>query len=351
MALTKAALIKRIVSTAILSVLYTLMFAFILYGSWQYRLDHTIFDLCYAFVYFIFLFEGFKRIVKFFNLNIKHQKINITKANMAKAVFVFGLYSWLLLTTIAVVPFHFIMDGFVSPVDAAQELRLNYVLNFVFAILYFSVLMFYDIVVQLQQVRMEAVRLERARAEAHLETLKNQASPHFLFNSLNALSSLIYIDQDKAARFVEELSQIFRYVTEHKEKELVPLKSELEFIQAFYYLLKIRFRESLHLNLNVGAEKLSNLLPPLTLQLLVENAIKHNIVSKEDPLTINIEIEGEKVVVRNNLQRRNSSGVSTGIGLNNIISRYGYLSHEKVDVFLTSTEFIAKIPLLKGEAA
>ncbi|MCC5916529.1 MAG: histidine kinase [Cryomorphaceae bacterium] len=325
------------------------MFAFILYGTWKYRWDHTVFDLIYAFLMFLLLYEGYAYLAQRFDLQIKHQKILISPQKVILAAVIFCLYSWFLLTFVAFVPFYFFMDGFVSPVDSAQEIRMNYVFNFAFALGYFSTLTGYNIFGQLKQAKLEAEKLERARTMAQMESLKNQISPHFLFNSLNALSTLIDKDEDTAVQFVDELAATFRYVTNRKDIELTTLKDELNFIKGYLFLLKIRFRNTLISQISIENEANDLLIPPLTLQLLVENAIKHNIVSKEDPLTIEIFTEKDTLVVRNNLQKRRQSEPSTGVGLENIINRYQYLSDRKVEIIPTDTYFIAKVPLLNSK--
>lgn len=340
--------IRKVTFAFVGCVLYTFMFSIILYGSFIYRPDHMVFDFVYAFVYFLLLYEGYLRIVSLFNIQFRQTHVN--RFQYLKALMVFVLYSLTLLTLVGVIPFLLIMDGFVSPVGAANELRLNYILNGTFAALYFAYLTASRSYNQYQATLVQIEQLQKERARAQLETLKNQISPHFLFNSLNALSSLIYLDEDKATRFVDELARIFRYVIDNRDCELVELKAELEFIKAFFFLLKIRFRESIHLELSVAVNYLGAYLPPLTLQMLIENAIKHNIVSKEEPLTIRILAGDDYLTVRNNLQKREIPGTSTGIGLNNIIRRYRYLTDEKVDIVLTNDEFVVRIPLLSEDA-
>ncbi|MFN3530684.1 MAG: sensor histidine kinase [Bacteroidia bacterium] len=336
---------------ALLSVGYTLMMAFILYGSWRYRIDHTIFDLCYAFVYFLLLYEGYEWLVRRFDLRIHHQQIKITPKKLLLAMGSFCLYSWLLIIVVAIIPFLLFMGGHVAPVEGSQEFRMNFVINFIFALAYFSVLTAYRIEKQFQLSKIEAQKLERERMLAQMETLKNQVSPHFLFNSLNALSNLIQTQPETASRFVDELSEIFRYSMQYQHHDLVPLKDELHFAEAFFFLLKIRFRERLQLELKVDESLHQKMLPPLSLQLLIENAIKHNIVSKDDPLSIRLYAEGDYLWVENKLQKRDAAGESTGVGLQNIKNRYQYLSDAQVQIVASHTHFKVGIPLLSEATA
>ncbi|GAA4304009.1 sensor histidine kinase [Nibribacter koreensis] len=196
----------------------------------------------------------------------------------------------------------------------------------------------------------QSEKLKKETIKVQFESLKQQVNPHFLFNSLNALSSLIYKDQDLAAKFVEQLSKVYRYVLENKDKELVQLHVELDFIYSYLFLLKIRFRENLRVNIQVPDELLNHMVAPLTMQLLMENAIKHNIVSRDEPLFIDVFVEGDYIIIKNNLQLRESREESTGVGLKNIINRYKFITDKKVGVEVTDANFIAKLPLLTNAA-
>ncbi|WP_192823509.1 sensor histidine kinase [Rufibacter sp. LB8] len=196
----------------------------------------------------------------------------------------------------------------------------------------------------------QSEKLKKETIKVQFESLKQQVNPHFLFNSLNALTSLIYKDQDMAAKFVEQLSKVYRYVLENKDKELVPLHTELDFIYSYLFLLKIRFRENLRVDITIPDHLLNHQVAPLTMQLLMENAIKHNIVSRDEPLFITVFIEDDYIIIKNNLQLRESREESTGVGLKNIINRYKYITDKKVDVEVTADNFIAKLPLLSNVA-
>ncbi len=192
----------------------------------------------------------------------------------------------------------------------------------------------------------ENENLKRAHLASQYETLKNQVNPHFLFNSLNALSTLVYKDQDLAAKFIKQLSIVYRHVLDTKDKEVVPLSVELEALEAYIFLIHIRFGESLKVNLDIP--KTANyLIIPLALQMLVENAVKHNIISRRQPLTIDIYLKDEIITVSNNLQVKKNVGESSGIGLTNIQARYQYISNKTIDIQKTDTDFTVKVPLLE----
>ena len=198
-----------------------------------------------------------------------------------------------------------------------------------------------------QSSTIETEKLTKANLQSQFDSLKNQVSPHFLFNSLNTLSSLIEDDQEKAIQFVNQLSKVYRYLLQNNEKELSTLHDELEFLNAYYFLLKTRFGEGITLDIDIKDKFKPYLLPPLTLQILVENAVKHNIVSVSKPLQINIEVKDENILfVRNNLQKKTLNVVSNGMGLTNISAKYKLLNKPGIEIIENEIEFIVSLPLL-----
>ncbi|MEO1259750.1 MAG: histidine kinase [Bacteroidota bacterium] len=190
--------------------------------------------------------------------------------------------------------------------------------------------------------------LERRNVQAQFETLKNQINPHFLFNSMNILASLIPIDPEKAIKFTKGFSKLYRSVLQLKEQPLISLQEEMEFVSDYFLLQKMRFGDNLILNDNIPAEKLKDDLPPFALQILLENAVKHNIIAEDSPLEISIFTEGDFIILKNNFQPRGSVENSTGTGLENLRSRYGLLGAGEVEVKETDGFFVAKIPLIKA---
>ncbi len=223
------------------------------------------------------------------------------------------------------------------------HLLKDFVINFI-------VSMTYETSYFLQKWRetfIEAEQLKHQALRSRYETLKNQVSPHFLFNSLNTLITLIPEDPQLAVRFTEQLSKVYRYILQNKNKELVSLHTELEFTQAYIFLQKNRFGENLKVDFRIPEEHLEAWIAPLTLQMLVENAIKHNEVSKARPLFIDVYIaKNDLLVVKNNLQKKKIAVPSTQIGLENIRKRYQYLSKQTVDVIATAHNFIVTLPLI-----
>ncbi|GAP42901.1 histidine kinase [Lentimicrobium saccharophilum] len=193
----------------------------------------------------------------------------------------------------------------------------------------------------------EVERFRKENAEFRFEALRAQINPHFLFNSLNTLSSLIYEDREKAAHFIRHLSDVYRYVLENRNRETITLGEELTFIKAFVYLYQLRFDNKLIISLKIEDALMHRLIAPMTLQLLIENAVKHNIVSAKRPLNIDIFAENNLYLnVRNNLQKKQADEASTAMGLKNIVSRYGFLTPHPVEINESDTEFIVKVPLI-----
>ncbi len=193
------------------------------------------------------------------------------------------------------------------------------------------------------------VEVEKYKTEstlAQLQNLKSQINPHFLFNNMSILSSLVYKDQDKAVDFINQLSKVYRYLLDNRSDELVTLDSELTFIKSYTYLLQIRFDSSILFDINVDIENMQLLLPPMSLQMLIENAIKHNEVSSENPLTISVYAKDGELIISNNLQLRNNPENSSKSGFENIKGRYQFYTNRNVEIVKTDDTFTVKIPLL-----
>jgi sensor histidine kinase YesM len=199
----------------------------------------------------------------------------------------------------------------------------------------------------LKQTEVEKERLQKLQLQNELEILKNQVNPHFLFNSLNILSSLIGDDPQKAERFVDQLSKVYRYLLQTNQKAWTSVEAELNFIRSYAALLTTRYGDGVQVHINVEEECQDLLLPPLTLQLLVENAVKHNVVHKQRPLLIEITASCTTLYVRNNLQKKaRQQVVSHGIGLKNILEKYRMLQGKTVIINEDADCFSVTLPLL-----
>lgn len=181
---------------------------------------------------------------------------------------------------------------------------------------------------------------------AKFESLKNQLDPHFLFNSLNVLTSLIGENPQQAEKFTTKLSKVYRYVLEQRNKDLVPITEELQFAKSYMQLLGMRFEDAVKFNIPDNVTDLELKIVPLSLQLLLENAVKHNVVSSSRPLTINIYEEGNYLIIENNINPKEAIGKSTKVGLQNIADRYGLITDKAVKIENNNNTFKVSLPLL-----
>ena len=201
--------------------------------------------------------------------------------------------------------------------------------------------------------QLEKEQLEKINVQSQLESLKNQVNPHFLFNSLNSLSSLIDEEPEKAEQFVDEMAKVYRYLLQTNEDVLTTLDTELGFIQSYYHLLKTRYGAGIQLTVDVASQSRTFQLPPLTLQMLVENAVKHNVIHVGKPLLIEIKTtDADQLLVRNNRQRRTGGRiVSNQVGLSNIAAKYRLLAQTDPLVLADDEYFTVTLPLLKSVTA
>jgi LytS/YehU family sensor histidine kinase len=196
--------------------------------------------------------------------------------------------------------------------------------------------------------KLKKEQLERARAEAELEALKNQIDPHFIFNSLNTLSHLIEKEPAKAKQFNDNLADVYRYILQNKARELVLLHEEILFLTDYFYLLKIRYEQAVQLQINIDPALFDQyLIPPISLQILVENAIKHNEFSDAVPLIITIEMQNDELIIHNQVRKKVLRKASSRIGLNNLGERYKLTTSKEISVTESSGDFIVSLPVLK----
>ncbi len=202
----------------------------------------------------------------------------------------------------------------------------------------------------LQSWRRSAVEKERVQKDvvtARYESLKNQVNPHFLFNSLNTLDNLVHEDAAQASKFIRKLSDVYRYVLDSRDKDLVDLDTELKFADSYLFLQKIRFGDSFHFTMNVPDVHLYRI-PPLSVQMLLENAIKHNVVSRDHPLTISMNIEDGRLVVENTLQpKKVLKSEATEVGLANISARFAFFTKKEITIQEEGGKFTVSLPLIE----
>ena len=191
--------------------------------------------------------------------------------------------------------------------------------------------------------------LQKEKIIFQFETLKSQVNPHFLFNSFSTLSAIIDEDKEQALDYVQKLSAFFRNILEYRDKTLISLKEELELAGTYFYLQKQRYNDNFKLTVDIANEYLSTFIPPMTLQMILENAIKHNVISADKPLTVTISVKDNYLVISNNIQPKKNQEASTGIGLQNIANRYRIINGSRIDVKITAETYTIFLPVIKRE--
>ena len=224
-----------------------------------------------------------------------------------------------------------------------QIISTNFTTVLFFLAIYESIFFYF----QLRQSIEEKELVKQEHIRSQLEGLRNQVNPHFLFNSLNTLMNIVAEDQDLAIRFLKKLSKVYRYVLDIRDQKLVPLSQELDFIHSYVFLQKERFGDNLKVEIDVPDTWMNHKVIPLSLQLLFENAIKHNVISAKKPLTVRVFIKHHTLVVENNLQRKSQQMPSTQVGLENIRNRYRFFTDQRVQVLESTQHFSVAIPLVQ----
>ena len=223
-----------------------------------------------------------------------------------------------------------------------KVLLLTFIVVFIHGIANFTLYSYNEYAVG----QIESLRLERKQFELQFEALKSQISPHYLFNCFNTISSLVYQNPDAAETFIRRLVQTYQYILDTKDRQLVKIEEEIEFVRAYNYLLKVRFENALNVKIDLPKDKLQMKLPPMTLQMLVENAVKHNVVSDDMPLEVKIASDGtNSIIVSNNKNKKNINGKSHAIGLENIRKRYEYFTSTPIEI-VNNDKFKVTLPFL-----
>lgn len=210
--------------------------------------------------------------------------------------------------------------------------------------MYYSILFVQKEAEEKKKSQLEVQQLKQAQLEARILSLKEQLSPHFLFNTLNTLSTLT--TEKTAQNFIQEMSKVYRYLLQYQEKNVATLKEELEFLDSYWYILKTRFENSVSLSVTVPDELMESVIPPLTLQMLIENVIKHNIAQESKPLAVRIYIDGKHIIVENTYQPQPNIVYTPRSGLKNIGQRYQFLFGKSMEVNKKENLFQVKLPII-----
>jgi two-component system, LytTR family, sensor kinase len=264
------------------------------------------------------------------------------------AFFVVGSTA-MVLSTIPIVWFIGVVLGGFPLSKLSYPLKLNIIygslINILFHLIHTVVFYFNEYKIKL----LEAETLKQASSAAELQVIKNQINPHFLFNNLNVLSTLILQNHNEANKFIEEFSKVYRHILKSTNQELILLKEEMDFIKPYIFLLQKRFPIGLQIEINIAAEYYDRYIIPASLQLLIENAIKHNVATSSRPLQIKIFVENNFLVVYNNLQKRKYIEFSSQMGLRNIARRYELLTRQAIIIIENEQAFKVAIPIVEIE--
>lgn len=304
--------------------------------------DHKIFHFITSVSITFLVWEGNLRIDTWMNKNYPWLKMPM------KRILV-HLPTSLIYTSVTIFVSMLLFDAFVCSIPHTNKGGLmisSIIIGILVTIIVLSIEIGSQFFSQWKSSLVEVEKYKTESVQAQLQNLKNQVNPHFLFNNLSVLSSLVYKDQDKAVDFIDQLSKVYRYLLDTRNSELISLREEMAFVNAYTYLLKIRFDTNIHFYINVPESKMNLLLPPMTLQILIENSIKHNEVSTEQPLYVSITEKDNVLEVKNNFQPRTTIERSSKTGLQNIKDRYNYYTNTEVIVQSDSQFFTVKIPLL-----
>lgn len=229
------------------------------------------------------------------------------------------------------------------------NLRMGYLVTCILALFYYFFVEREKSKKRLQEGMLHSAKLQKANFQAQLETLKLQVNPHFLFNSLNVLGSLINQNENRAVEFTRRLSLLYRSLLKHGEDQLINLQKELKVAEAYIYLLETRFGDAVTFSMEINDDKMDFKIPPGCLQMLIENAIKHNGSTRKKPLHIKVYTREDRLLVQNNIQKRMDHMESTGIGLENIQNRYRFITDKEVIIKKTEQEFQVSLPLLNNK--
>jgi two-component system, LytTR family, sensor kinase len=330
---------KFILANAILSLFIILLF---MHGATR-NLETFLISYCWSFSICFTQWAGIQIIHGYLDRKISWIEAPVKKVFVE--ILTFLAYS---VTSFILIQFfnYYVWNG-ILPAQAwssiIRSVPYTLVISFIISLIFTATGFFFAWKKSFQQ----AEKLKVEMLAYKYESLRNQINPHFLFNSMNVLSDLVYEDQALAVKFIQQMSDLFRYVLDSRDKELVPLKDELEFVRSYTFMLKTRFEEKLKIDIDVQAAA-DDFIVPMSLQLLIENAVKHNEVSEAFPLRISIRKTGDSLEVENNLQPKNVGDDSKKTGLKNITQQYAFFSEKPIRIITSDDRFLVRFPILKS---
>ncbi|MEM8928319.1 MAG: histidine kinase [Bacteroidota bacterium] len=306
----------------------------------------SVFYYVTAFLFFMITWE--------YNDRLIYKQLKLGGLNLKSSLVIFGK-TMALLVPFTVIVYYLALFPLREPMgivceNPPVEFRGNIFRAWLLGFAVIFVNLFYFSIKQKDEITRQMEDLKKEMLASQYTSLKNQISPHFLFNSLNTLTSLMYADRDLASDFVTRLASTYRYILDNREHDLVDLEKELIFLDSYIFMMNVRHKNAVHITTEVDLDTTTYFIPTLSLQMLVENALKHNRYSKEKPLNIAIStIQQDALAVRNNLQKRSNLGGTTKMGLQNIKKRYSYYTNKQVLVREEEDFFEVIIPLLEDD--
>ncbi len=303
--------------------------------QWSLNFVELNVDVSIAFLFSLFVW--------YYNLNIvpKYSKLNYNGKSFNKRLLVSCLFG------IGIMVLLVIAHQLFFPQYNFSSMMMMYQFRGIFINL--TIFMFLNFLYQnfnTQQVLFKYERIKADNLNAQFELLKQQVNPHFLFNSLNTLQAMIHDNDSEASEFVKNLSFFYRYSLESKKKDLIQIQEEITILESFVFLVKSRFEEGVDISIDINQQIALTYIPPFTLQLLVENCIKHNVMSLDKPLFIKIYEENGFIFVKNNMQLKSNKQKSVGIGIANIRGRYHFSATKEIEIIVNENDFFIKLPLI-----
>jgi len=280
-----------------------------------------------------------------FNLVLIYQILSSINANkdidkVAKIILIIGFSFNTLIMISSSFLGHMRFKVFISPFSIGMN-------AIAMSMVFYMIKNYRNQIMELEHSKVKLIALQKENLTAELVSLKQQIDPHFLFNSLNTLITLIEESKDAAQNFVQELSKVYRYILQIKDKDLIEVRKELAFVKSYNFLLAQRFRENLKIKIDINEQYRHRLIIPAALQMLVENCVKHNVISSDKPLEIKISCDGKYLKIVNTLQPKLDSVDSEKIGLENLKRRFSYFTDTELQVIKTEDEFIVKLPIIE----
>jgi len=327
---------------------------YILFANLFFKIKHKFFNITLSLITLIILtaslvfnhsFDWVRIFFILFNLALIYQIIRSIKENdemarSTKIIVAFGFSLNALIMIFGTFLGHPKVKIFISPFS----IGLNAI---AMSMVFYMIKNYRSQLIELEHSKVKLIVLQKENLTAELVSLKQQIDPHFLFNSLSTLITLIEESTTAAQDFVQELANVYRYVLQIKDKDLIEVRKELDFVESYNFLLAHRFRENLTIKLDIEEKYLNRLIIPAAIQMLVENCVKHNEISSDKPLWVLISCDDNYLTVINNFQAKVSKEVSEQIGLENLRKRISYYTDENLQVSETETEFMVKVPLIK----